>query len=226
MPRPSCALGRAWQGPLLKEYNFSILSDTTLQVSSGTLFVISLLNSQTSVHQYVMDVEADQPDFEQLQQGLTLATTQLAKLRNMPVFNMAARLDTMQQNMEARLDAVQQNMAAVQQNMATMQQNMATMLQNMNRNHEQLVEVFLRSELNNIARVRNAKVSDALTQLEPLRDLHNNPIQGFPRTPRGITQMNEEQMNQLLNALGLAMEGTLMEKQDRFRHYIGLSILA
>ncbi|RPB19075.1 hypothetical protein L211DRAFT_665236 [Terfezia boudieri ATCC MYA-4762] len=46
--------------------------------------------------------QADQPDFEQLQQGLTLATTQLAKLRNMPVFNMAARLDTRQQNMEAR----------------------------------------------------------------------------------------------------------------------------
>jgi len=39
-----------------------------------------------------MDIEADQPDFEQ---GLNVVGTELAKPRSIPVFNLAARMDAL-----------------------------------------------------------------------------------------------------------------------------------
>lgn len=44
-----------------------------------------------------MDIE-DQPDFEQLQQSVKVFSAQLAKLPNIPILNLAARLDAMQEN--------------------------------------------------------------------------------------------------------------------------------
>ena len=46
-----------------------------------------------------MDIEVDQPDIEQLQQGLNVVGTELANPRNIPVFNLTARLDAKQENM-------------------------------------------------------------------------------------------------------------------------------
>ncbi|KAF8470059.1 hypothetical protein BDZ91DRAFT_719828 [Kalaharituber pfeilii] len=87
--------------------------------------------------------------------------------------------------------------------------------------------MFLRSETNNLSRIRNAKIYEATAHLEPLRDLHNIPIPGFPRTPREITELGEGDINRLLAALGLPWEeGSLVDKKDRFRIYIGLSVLA
>ena len=81
------------------------------------------------------------------------------------------------------------------------------MQENINRNHHQFVEMFLcwyvpdlqtdwividfrEREINNIARIQNSKVSSPFEQLEPLRDVNNRPIHGFPRDLREITQLD------------------------------------
>jgi len=51
----------------------------------------------------------------------------------------------------------------------------------------------------------------------------------LPCFPFKVTINNigiDGQINQLLGASGLPMEGTVDDKKDRFRNYIGLSIVA
>ncbi|KAF8456434.1 hypothetical protein BDZ91DRAFT_801098 [Kalaharituber pfeilii] len=183
------------------------------------------------------------PDFQRIQNGLGLICPELSKIPNIPGFDLAARMTALQEQstriqeqtfkiqeqivtMQQHIVTMQQNIVTMQQHIVTMQQNIVTMQQQTARNHKQLVNILLRGEVNSIARFKNGKIYNVHLELEPLRDLNNAPIVGFPRTPRDISQLGDAEINRLLSDLGLPQGGTLDQKKDRFRDYIGLAILA
>ena len=71
-----------------------------------------------------MDIDGEEPHFGRLQEGLNTVGTELSRLRNLPVFDLVARMEAIPESINARMDAIQESI---------------------NRNHRQLVEMFLRS---------------------------------------------------------------------------------
>lgn len=107
-----------------------------------------------------------------------------------------------------------------------------------------LTEVRNYSDNNNLARTFNSRIVDERHRLEPLYNMENELIPGFPQTGEEIKKLNGKSdicqtyfwfysktvcvvgasVDALLKALGLPIKGRMDAKKRRFCRYIGLMI--
>jgi len=189
-----------------------------------------------------------QPDLRQLQVTLTAAGNELAKIPNMPIFAMQDQilgaLDRLQRSMqdmhqgldarmgrieehmgrmEERIDGMEVRMDRIEVRMDTIEAHMDAMDQNMQRNHQWLSTSIRRFAF---TRLQNSKVLHPHSHLFPMCGINGQPIENFPLSPRTISELNEDEVDRLLGSADLPLHGTIEQKKDRFRIYIGLSVVA
>ncbi|KFY47140.1 hypothetical protein V494_00161 [Pseudogymnoascus sp. VKM F-4513 (FW-928)] len=76
---------------------------------------------------------------------------------------------------------------------------------------------------NNIARLSNCMLVDASSELAMLRNVDTNqPIEGFPQTPRDIAGLTGPVINSILRALGADDRGGIDARRKRLRVQIGM----
>ena len=185
--------------------------------------------------------ELQLPDFNALSASFATASTEVAKMPNLSVVNFANQLNRMEQIL-----------GDVCRDVGELRQNVGELRQDMNRAHvnavtSTLLELITDSKnrgVNNFARLMNAKVTSDNTALMQLQGLHNALVPGFPATSAQIREMNGEQnpssrcapviilirfigpaISNLFVAFWLPVDGSVDHRKNRFRCYIGLTVL-
>ncbi|OAL29737.1 hypothetical protein AYO20_09121 [Fonsecaea nubica] len=125
-----------------------------------------------------------------------------------------AQIGLMRREMAEGFAAMDTKCAAIEQNLAATHQHV-----------EDLATRITASDLNNIARVQNTHLRTAYDPLTPLVSPSTGAaIPGFPATSADIDKMSGDEMDALLQQLGLQPAGSDMaEKIKRLRTFIGLS---
>ncbi|PUU74870.1 hypothetical protein B9Z19DRAFT_1067878 [Tuber borchii] len=85
----------------------------------------------------------------------------------------------------------------------------------------QIHQDMARWNVNNQACVFNSHVAVSGHPIEPLLGINNKPIPNFPKTTSDIIALDDARTDVLLQALGLPLNGTLVDKKKRFGYYIG-----
>ena len=192
--------------------------------------------------------ELELPDFNALSASFATASTEVANVRNLSVVNFAKQLN----RMEKILGDVRRDVGELRQNVGELRPNVGELRQDMNRAYvnavtSTLLELITDSknrEVNNFARLMNAKVTSDNIALMQLQGLHNALVPGFPATSAQIREMNGEQnpssrcapviilirfigpvISNLPVAFGLPVDGSVDHRKNRFRCYIGLTVL-
>ncbi|OCK73650.1 hypothetical protein K432DRAFT_312332, partial [Lepidopterella palustris CBS 459.81] len=80
---------------------------------------------------------------------------------------------------------------------------------------------------NSVARLQNSSFATspdaALTALHTIEI--NQPIDGFPVTPREVDRLSSVESHSILRALGLGSTGTLESRRQRVRMQLGLKAI-
>ncbi|OCK91300.1 uncharacterized protein K441DRAFT_664946 [Cenococcum geophilum 1.58] len=124
----------------------------------------------------------------------------------------------------AQLDTrVTQNHNIATQNHNNVTQQITQLNQDMTQGFADLRVVLAATEHNTVARVANSHVNRPNVPLMALHDLATGaPIPGFPGTIAQITAMQGADVNNVLMALNLPVNGTVPERRQRLRLHIGL----
>ncbi|KAF8456088.1 hypothetical protein BDZ91DRAFT_745662 [Kalaharituber pfeilii] len=167
---------------------------------------------------------AQLPDFNTLAEamrasanGLSNAATEMEKMPNIPVVDMAAQLNQILlelRDLRTGLGEVRTELREVR----TELRDVRTDLRDLRRD-------FTRENRNNFARLLNSKVTNNTTPLEALLALDGQQIQGFPQTSADIHAMDNAAVNDLLIAFGLPVGGRINDRKNMIRQHIGLTVL-
>ncbi|KAA6408953.1 MAG: hypothetical protein FRX48_07297 [Lasallia pustulata] len=79
-------------------------------------------------------------------------------------------------------------------------------------------------DYNSQARLYNSGIRSPDQHLEPIRTPEAGIPAGFPLTSAQLSSLPTVQVNALLNAYGIAADGTLDSKRRRFRRFVGIVI--
>ncbi|OAX81911.1 hypothetical protein ACJ72_03744 [Emergomyces africanus] len=168
--------------------------------------------------------------FKQAATGLSQASSQLEKFRNIPPIAQSSailsQLSQMQSIMQQTLQT-QQEMQKAQQEMQEALQEIREAQQEIRQNIAQIrsdmIIGFQTIEFNSIARLQNSAVRRSDIRLTILRDYRTNTdIPDFPETSAHLSNMSGRALNSVLTALNLPTDGTTAEKKRQLRLYIGL----
>jgi len=170
-----------------------------------------------------------QPDLRQLQASLATVGNELAKIPNLPIFAMQDQilgfLGGIQRSidrLDARMDRMEESLGRVEERINGFDARMDSIDARMDR----IDASINRLDLNTFTRLQNSKVLHPYGRLYPMCGTNGQPTENFPQSPRAITELSEGEVDRLLRSAELPLDGTIEQKRDRFRFYIGLSVVA
>lgn len=168
-----------------------------------------------AINQVCAHVDTKLNQFNQLDARITQLDTQFTQINTQlnQLNTRVAQLDT----------RVTQNHNIVTQNHNNVTQQITQLNQDMTQGFADLRVGLAATEHNTVARVANSHVDRSNVPLMALHDLATGvPIPGFPGTIAQITAMQGADVNNLLMALNLPVNGTVPERRQRLRLHIGL----
>jgi len=116
-----------------------------------------------------------------------------------------------------------ERLARLEQNFDKLQQNFDKLVKSMNNNFKAFFRRINVSDDNSIARTANSLLLLPTDWLVPLLDVRNgNRIATFPKTSLDIERLNDNQVSELLRALGEIQSGTAEDRVGELRRKIGL----
>lgn len=154
---------------------------------------------------------AAQPDLNTVLSPVTAIHDELAKVPNMPVFNLNQTLSGIQQS----LVSIQQGQAAMQQDVATMPHDIAPIQQDI-----VAMQAMMNQVANSSARNtnRHASLGDSLA---PVLTNGGHVPAFFPITLEGIAHFDVAAVNAALAAYALPTAGTFVAKKKRLLEHLG-----
>ncbi|KAF8458423.1 hypothetical protein BGX38DRAFT_1085245 [Terfezia claveryi] len=79
-----------------------------------------------------------------------------------------------------------------------------------------------RYDRNNFARLMNSTITHSATPIEPLYNVQNQLIHNFPPTAAHVRALTGAEIDVLLNALGLPLNGLVEVRRARLSRHVGL----
>jgi hypothetical protein len=89
-------------------------------------------------------------------------------------------------------------------------------------NCEYIRILIIFSDINSRARTKNSHVQDQTYPLAPLVTLEGHPAPSFPPTLAILSQMNAQELNTLLVAYNLPLDGGAAVKRQRLKQFFGV----
>ncbi|SLM39670.1 hypothetical protein LPUS_10264 [Lasallia pustulata] len=175
--------------------------------------------------------QAQQPQPARAAEHLHEAANELALLENLPAFNDGRMLQRTWEMINELQNTTTRNNAQVQLTLNRLENTMNRLADTVNRQEDtvnRLEDTVNRLErkvdvvdYNSQARLYNSGIRSPDQHLEPIRTPEAGIPAGFPLT---LLSSRLYQVNALLNAYGIAADGTLDSKRRRFRRFVGIVI--
>ncbi|OJD19482.1 hypothetical protein AJ78_00550 [Emergomyces pasteurianus Ep9510] len=158
--------------------------------------------------------------FKQAATGLSQASSELEKFRNIPPIAESSAILNQLSQMQSIMQQTQEH---IQRNHQQTQQEIRDLRQNIDQLRSDVMIGFQTIEFNSVARLQNSAVRRSNVPLVAMRDYRTNTnIPNFPATSAHLSNMSGRALNDVLTALNLPTNGTLAEKKQQLRLYIGL----
>jgi len=176
------------------------------------------------------------PDFDKMVSSYQDICIELAKGKNIPVIAQGDAILAALNQMNAKFDTQNARMDALERNMNRRFDQINQRINETNGRLDQMQEAFTNkfdrlgqrqaaSDHNQFARLQNSMLESSDSALYAIHDNENNPIQGFPTTPKMISTMNNQNLSLLLGALNGPTTGNITDKRQRLKMMVGLAPL-